>query len=272
MKNLEFFGLSYIGRRSNNEDSFLSHKFADDIYFFAIADGMGGANFGEIASKLVIKTSFKILTEEIPQINASKDLKEILERIFYSSQEQLRNQIKNDPSRNGMGSTLVCLLIYKGVYVWGNIGDSRLYKANNLHLQALTLDHTHVQEFLKDPDRQLPKSVLSKYGTFLSRALDGGNDKPDIYPLGKDYEILEKDTLFLLCSDGLINDKSSIKNENIENYLFGIKALKESAEQLISSAYYNGCQDNITVILAEFGKTKRKTTTLNKYCYPVENE
>jgi len=272
MNNIDFFGLTYVGRRSNNEDSFLAHKFKDDVYFFAIADGMGGANFGEVASKLVIKTSFKILNEEIPQINASKDLKEILERIFYSAQEQLHNQIKNDPSRNGMGSTLVCLLIYKGVYVWGNIGDSRLYRANNSQLEPLTIDHTHIQEFLKDSDKQLPKSVLSKYGTFLSKALDGGNDKPDIYPFGKDYEILEKDTLFLLCSDGLISDKSTTKNESVENYLFGIKALNETAEQLISSAYYNGCQDNITVILAEFGKIKRKTTPFKKYFYPGKDE
>ncbi len=267
-KKTDYYSLSFTGRRSNNEDSLLTLKLADDIFFFAVADGMGGNQSGELASNLVLSTAKNILHEEIPHINSSKDLKEILERIYLLSQNEIIKAIDNDPTLKGMGTTLVILFIYKGVYVWSNIGDSRLYSIRSEKTEKLTVDHTHVQEFINNSNAPLPKSVIDKYGTFLSKVLDGGNDTPDIYPFDKDYEQLKDGTIFLLCSDGLIDNKASSSYEYLTNYLLGIKDLKESAEQLIAYAYTMGSKDNITAVLFEYGKVQRRKSVYKKNPYP----
>lgn len=272
MEKFNYCGISFQGRRSNNEDCYVCEKIKDDFYFFAVADGMGGALGGEVASKLIIDNSVKIVKEEAASISDPKDLKPVLERIFISGQEEISKRVKEDDSLTGMGSTLVCLIIYKNFFAWGSLGDCRLYLINNLQIDLLTKDHTYVQDFLdKNPDKTIPDSILKNFSNYLLKSIDGGKDEAEIFPRDKDFQFLEKDSVFLLCSDGLINDKATNDNQVFRDYITGHKKLKDAAENLINFAFDSGSNDNITVVLVEFGNVLRKKTNLNIYKNPSLN-
>ena len=220
----------------------------------AVADGMGGGSYGDIASNLAINVACDILEKTFVGEKNSNDviLKVILNSIYMRIQELIKIHIKKNPSLKGMGTTLVSLLIYNGKYVWGNMGDSKLYKKINKNLIKLTEDHTYINRYEKESSNQASTAMKDDYGHLLTRCLDGGDDLPDIFPLDKDYEILGDKTLFLLCSDGLILDNDTIYNKNLSKVtrnFFSSKRLEKTANQLVENSFREGSTDNISIIL-----------------------
>jgi protein phosphatase len=239
------------GRRANNEDTALACKLSDDTCIIAVADGMGGAAGGEIASSLVIFQLKKFITEAFtlePHLEL-KNLKLLLSEAFHKAQLIVAERIREEPELAGMGSTLTCLLVHKGVYVWGCIGDSRIYRLNGKECQLITKDHTYIQE-LKDKQSLEPDNeTVIKYSHILTRVIDGGKDVPDIYPLDKPYESLVQNDLFLICSDGLIENKAVDNTEFIRNTIISSQNIPVAAENLVNAAFSAGSADNITVAL-----------------------
>lgn len=268
MPKLENYSISFQGRRKNNEDSCLSLSLGENAYFFAVADGMGGAIGGEIASKLVIEASKEYLQKQFMTKVYPEDMKEMLQRVFELSQQSISNELNKKPALQGMGSTLTCVLIQDNKYVIGNLGDSRVYllKDNALHL--MTEDHTYIQQAQKELGGKLDPGIASRYSNYLVRSIDGGEDKPDLFPLGKPFELLSEGEAFLLCSDGLITDKVTNDYEIFRDYILGTKSLKIAAEQLISFAYNEGSKDNITVVLAQYGKLERDKKSVANRDFP----
>lgn len=264
---------TFIGRRSNNQDSCTAEKIKENVYFLAVADGMGGSVGGQIASKFVLDTAFKIIREEYNYEVVPTEMKDILHRVFLSSQQAIAKKIKKEPSLRGMGTTLTCVLIQDDKYVWGNIGDSRTYLLRNNDLQQITVDHTYVQDFINESNgKDLPQSVLKQYGNYLQRALDGGTDQTDIFPMNKDFEQLVEGDIFLLCSDGLIIDKVQNDTTIFKDYILGSTKLEVAAEQLIALAFHDGSKDNISTVLASFGNYKRMKTKVKKFSYPPKEK
>jgi protein phosphatase len=234
---------------------------------------MGGSVGGQIASKLVLDNAFKIIGEEYNYELHPEEMKGILQRVFVASQQAIAQKIKKEPSLTGMGTTLTCVLIQDDKYVWGNIGDSRTYLLCNNDLKLITVDHTYVQDFIKETDgKDLPQSVLKQYGNYLQRALDGGTDQADIFPQDKDFEQLAEGDIFLLCSDGLIIDKVQSDTTVFKDYILGSKNLEIAAEQLIALAFHDGSNDNISAVLASFGSYKRMKTKIKKFAYPPKEK
>ncbi|MEG8948018.1 PP2C family protein-serine/threonine phosphatase [Rosettibacter firmus] len=244
---------SIKGKRANNQDYCIAKKLSKGVYFFAVADGMGGTVGGKIASKLVIENAIQVLNEELYNNPTLKDLKLVLERIFLTSQKAIAKKINTTPSLMGMGTTLTCILIYGNKFVWGNIGDSRIYLFRENNFSQITVDHTFVNNNKNDP--ALFNTQL--YKNFLQRALDGGNDQPDIFPLNEDYEILEDGDIFLLCSDGLVINKS-LNTTQIKEQLENAPTLKKACNYLVKYALDNNSNDNISVILVGIGNYKTK--------------
>ncbi|MGE5432936.1 MAG: PP2C family protein-serine/threonine phosphatase [Syntrophomonadaceae bacterium] len=272
MPELEFYSVSYTGRRSNNEDSCITLSFNGDSYFLAVADGMGGAAGGEVASRIVIETAKNYLNANFTTRVYPEDLKEMLGRIFDLAQEAVAKEQKQNPQLEGMGSTLTCALISGDKYVVGNMGDSRLYLLRQGKLQLLTEDHTYIKQLQKELGNKADPAKLQRFSHLLVRAINGGQDKPDIFPAEEMFYTLREGEVMLLCSDGLMTDKVSTQFEDLENYIVGTRSLKTAAEQLVSYAYNSGSADNITVVLAGFGHLERTERNILKRKYPPMDE
>ncbi|HEX2869107.1 MAG TPA: protein phosphatase 2C domain-containing protein [Ignavibacteriales bacterium] len=270
MPELEFYSVSYTGRRSNNEDSCTTLSFNGDAHFLAVADGMGGAAGGEVASAIVIETARKYLNDNFTTKVYPEDLKEMLRRIFDLAQEAVAKEQKEKPHLQGMGSTLICALITGDKYAIGNIGDSRLYLLKNGRLNLMTEDHTYLRELQKELGPKADPEKLQRFSHLLVRAITGGKDKPDIFPEKEMFYTLHEGEALMLCSDGLMTDKTSSRFDEMEDYIVGTRSLKTAAEQLVSYAFDTGSSDNITVVLAARGHLERSDRKIIQRKFPPD--
>jgi protein phosphatase len=252
-------GESFKGRREQNQDSYICIALDNNFYFVAVADGMGGANAGEVASQLVIEKSVDFLRKRLIQPTSPEEMKLVLSEMFHYLQDIIRKKIKEEPEYSGMGTTLSCALIHDNKYVWANIGDTRIYIFNHGDCDLLTEDHTPVQEYIKQHKHEVPGDILNRYSNILTRCLDGGNQEPNIYPTHKDYQILEELDLLMICSDGLILNKANPDITIFNKYIYSATSKKQAIEELYNYAINNGSSDNITILLTEY---KENDTTV----------
>jgi protein phosphatase len=149
-----------------------------------------------------------------------------------------------------MGSTLCCVLIYGDKYVWGNIGDSRMYKFDGSKFLRITKDHTRIEDNIKVEGEKDTDEMDLNFGHFLTRTINGGRDEPDLYPLTSPYEIMSEGEGFLLCSDGLILNKNENESHRFLKCLQETESLESFTDKLITESYEMGSEDNITCIAA----------------------
>ena len=272
MTNFKYESLTFVGRRKNNQDSCYAGEISKGFYFLAVADGMGGAAGGEIASETVLSTAMEVLETKANSEIAPENLKEILGEVFEKSQEALAAKINQNEELTGMGTTLTCVLLLHDKYVWGNIGDSRVYIITENNISQLTEDHTYIQEHINMHGDDIPENLYKTYGHIITRSLNGENDEADIYPFDANYNTISKGKLFLLCSDGLISNKTDKDNSDFHKIIIGNKNLLKSAKNLISFAFHKGSTDNISIVLGEYGNVKRKKISIPEYEYPPKDE
>jgi protein phosphatase len=231
----ESFGLSDPGRvRKNNEDFLLvSHS----KKLFVVADGMGGAQAGETASKLAAETVLEVLNARpIPTL---KDLEEA----FVEANDRVRKLAATDLALEGMGTTLTGLLEDGDLLHIASVGDSRIYSCKDGEVRNLMEDQTWVNEV----GRRLgiDEDTLKKHPMrhVLTMAIGVGN------PLRVNSKTIPKEsgTLFLLCSDGL---HGVVPADKIARVLADSSlSLSDKAQRLIESARDGGGPDNITALL-----------------------
>lgn len=232
-------------KRKSNQDSICLYP---ERHFFAVADGMGGHNGGDIASQM----SVKIFPEFIEKNINNMDCAQILEHsIKYVNKSIYEHGQKNEELK-GMGTTITCVMFDGASIKIGNIGDSRTYLISKNKLYQATRDHSLVQEKLniglydregakKDPQ----KNVLVRTVGF----------EPDVDVDVYHYKVARND-MFLLCSDGLhgkVSDEDIIHlvNKHIPDPQIAQKDhLERAVKALIDQANANGGQDNISVIIA----------------------
>jgi len=244
------YGSSFQGRRKNNQDRFLISEPAEEVTFLAVADGIGGMVGGDIASKLVIDTAKEIIEKSFKNTVVQTDLKQVLLKIYSEGQRAIKSRILLESSLENMGTTMCCLLIHKDDYVWANIGDSRIYHFSNSNFYKITEDHTTLEEHMAFGNEKVTVDIINNYGHLLTRSLNGGSDQPDIYPKDIPCMKLKKSEGFLLCSDGLLLNKYGDENPIFKKYFKSSDNLREFTKNIISNAYSNGSQDNITCITA----------------------
>jgi len=254
---------SETGRRENNEDACTALRIDANTYLLAIADGIGGKEGGEIASKIVISSVSEYFTNIFKNSPSEISLKGCLEEAFFVAQSTIRDYVGYSPGLKGMGTTLTILLLDNKKYVWGNIGDSRLYLIQNDGAKQITTDHTHIAAYLKGGGEVLPPKVMDQYKNIITRIVDGGNDKPDIYPLDAESSLLQEDDIFLLCSDGLIVDKTIDLSQIFLQILKKNIPLADISDSLVKWALENGSDDNITVVIGAFSETNEMEDNLD---------
>jgi len=240
MANVIFFGKSDVGlTRSNNEDTFLVKP---EIGLCAVADGMGGAASGEVASRIFCDTSLELFSQA--NIQSEEDTVKMMQAAFQLANERILNKAKQEPEHNGMGCTAELLKFFDQIYVIGHVGDSRVYLFRQSQLRQITKDHSLIQEQL---DQGLISTIEARKHSlrYLILRAVGINDS-----LAVDFikgRTLPGD-IFLLCSDGL---SDMIDDSIIQQALSLPVNLQQKTVTLIQSAKSEGGYDNITVILCE---------------------
>jgi serine/threonine protein phosphatase PrpC len=238
-------------RRRHNEDAYVCEP-----PLFAVADGMGGAQAGELASGLAAAA----LRDETSELAGGEqrvdDLIQEANRRVYQRQSQ-------DASASGMGTTMTVALVEDGRVAIGHVGDSRAYLIRDRKLEQLTEDHSLVAELVRSGKLSPEEAEGHPQRSVITRAL--GTD-PDV-----DVDTFSVETkpgdLFLLCSDGLTSmvDDETILREVERNR----NDLAKAAKALVRAANKGGGEDNITVVFFEIaGDDGEHTVTLP----PVEND
>lgn len=267
-------GTTFPGRRDVNQDDILHFYPSPDSFFLAVADGMGGMAGGQIASQTVLQTVETFLRDQFEAKTISpSSLKRILADAFDQAQGTIRDITEQDPSLEGMGTTLTCVLGCEDQFVAGNLGDSRVYYLRDGEIVQVTEDHSYLREFEKEAGSEgLDPDLIAQYGHIISKTVDGKGDEPDLFPQNEDAFVLNEQEGFLLCSDGLIVNDLEDQQELFKSYLIGTPDLKTAAESLVSLAYYSGSTDNISVVLSEVGSLNREPGQVRTYPFPPREE
>lgn len=264
--------ITFTGRRKENQDGVVVLKLPGDYTLLAVADGMGGHQGGQVASTLVLSTLETHATQLLSNPPESLTLKAILTDLIQVAQAAIKNRVDQDPDLSGMGTTLTCVLIHGKNYVVGNIGDSRTYRIKEGAIEQLTVDHSAVEEFRqKNQAQSISKETYEQFGNIITRCIDGGEDALDIFPADRESFILYPNEGFLLCSDGLLPDRSESYMKELHQIILGEKTIDLAAKTLISHAYYKGSTDNISVVLLDNG-LKRSKTRIPSYPYPPREQ
>jgi PPM family protein phosphatase len=231
-----------IGRVAAITDPGRTRRHNEDAYvieppLFAIADGMGGAQAGEVASRLA--------TAALKEADANGGGEQRIADLIQEANRRVYDRSSSDPNTSGMGTTITVALVEEDYVSFGHVGDSRAYLIRNAQMEQLTEDHSLVNELLKTGKLSREEAETHPQRSVITRAL--GTD-PDV-----DVDTFsvqaENGDLFLLCSDGLtdmVSEESilDVVERNRDDIDGALRALVKAANR-------GGGQDNITVVAFE---------------------
>ena len=229
-------------RRRRNEDSYVCEP-----PLFAVADGMGGAQAGEVASRLAAAVLQEAGGEQLSRGAIAELIQEANRRVFQRSNE--------DAAASGMGTTLTVALIESSDTVAiGHVGDSRAYRVRDGRLEQLTEDHSLVGEMMRSGKLSAEEAEAHPQRSVITRAL---GTEPDV-----DVDTFAVETqpgdVFLLCSDGLT---TMVPDREILSLLDASGGdLERAARRLVEAANRSGGEDNITVVVFEIAETDAEQT------------
>jgi PPM family protein phosphatase len=234
---VEQVGRSDVGRqRSANEDSLVIAP-----PFFAVADGMGGAKAGEVASA----TAIEVFEGER---ESSEGGESQLARIVREANRRIHDLAVSEESYRGMGTTLTAARIVGDEVSLAHVGDSRAYLLRDGELEQLTRDHSLVAELERSGQITPEAAEHHPQRSIITRAL---GPEPDVEV--DTYTIAGHDgDLFMICSDGLTG---MISDEEVRSILRSAPSLEDAAEALVRAANQSGGRDNITVVLFRLGQS-----------------
>ena len=234
-----------LGRAASLTDTGRKRRRNEDAYvvqppLFAVADGMGGAQAGELASRLA--------AEALRDDGGAGSGEERVASLIQEANRRVYERSSEDSAVSGMGTTMTVALVEEREVVLGHVGDSRAYRLRDGRLQQLTEDHSLVAELMRDGKLSPEEAETHPQRSVITRAL--GTD-PDV-----DVDIGRVDArpgdVFLLCSDGLtsmVGDEAILRI--VEEHRDDLQA---AARALVQTANRSGGEDNITVIFFEIAE------------------
>jgi serine/threonine protein phosphatase PrpC len=243
------YGASDVGRkRKRNEDAYV---IAPEIGLFAVADGMGGHNAGDVASQRAVEVFRAFIADQAAELHAFAEdpspdrgaaAARLVEQGIQSACADIFRMAEADARLRGMGTTFVCLIVAGERAVVAHVGDSRLYLYRRRSLHALTEDHTLIAEQIRAGACTAEGAKHSPFKGVLTRAL-GAHESVQVDSLVVD--LLPGDA-FLLCSDGLYGYFG--EEELLERFDAG--GIDEAlAAGLVTAANERGGKDNITAVV-----------------------
>ena len=238
---MKAYSITDIGKkRSMNQD----YVYASDQpvgnlkNLLIVADGMGGHNAGDLASRYTVQ-------EMLAYIKESEEDRPVplLSMAIHHANEQVLEKAESEKELEGMGTTLVAATVQDEYLYVANVGDSRLYLIDD-GIEQITHDHSLVEEMIRIGELQRKDAKNYPDRTVITRAIGGR------VPVRVDFfdVKLEHGDKILLCSDGLTN---MVEDEEILEIVRKSSSIEEAASTLVDTANKNGGKDNISVVLAE---------------------
>jgi serine/threonine protein phosphatase PrpC len=232
MRIVDSAGVTDAGRkRRRNEDSFVREP-----PLFAVADGMGGAQAGEVASRLAAAVfhDFHDADELDPEERVAAIIQEANRRIY--------ERARTDAQASGMGTTLTAALVVGSTVAVGHVGDSRAYRIRQGQLEQLTDDHSLVADLVRSGRITPEEADTHPQRSVITRAL-GTDADVDVDTFSVEAE---PGDLFLLCSDGLT---TMVEDGQILEIIGRSDTLEQASKALVKAANRAGGEDNVTVVL-----------------------
>ncbi len=250
---VEFSALTHAGSiREKNEDSFLAIKIDDNKFLFTVADGMGGYEKGDVASKIAVEETKKFFKTGFNSFN------EDIKKLFFTVNRKIIDYSKKNLIKK-IGTTLTILYIENDKFFIAHIGDSKIYRISN-KLEQLTKDHSFVEMLLENKLITRDEALNHPKRNVLSQAL---GIKEEISPQIEGPYFLNDNERFIVSSDGL---PSALNEKEIEKVVKKRRKSREITKELIRKSLKNGAPDNVTVISIlcnkKNGKNKLKTLCL----------
>ena len=238
---MQSFSRTDIGRKRqlNQDYVFASNEEVGKLgNLFIVADGMGGHNAGDFASKYTVET----VVREIKGSVETKPFR-IIGKAVRIANELVRERAKEDINLYGMGTTIVIASIENHQLQIANVGDSRLYVIND-QIRQITRDHSLVEEMVRMGGMAPETARNHPDKNIITRAV-GARDSVEVDFFTED---LVKGDIVLMCSDGLTN---MLSDEEIRQIVTAEGTLSQKADALIAKANENGGKDNIAVVLID---------------------
>src|SRR3954465_5022190 len=218
-------------QRHANEDSYFARS-----PLFAVADGMGGAQAGEVASRIAAGAF-----ERRGQVSADEPAEGQLEQIAQAANREIHQLAQQDSARAGMGTTLTAGLFRDGEVALGHVGDSRAYVLRDGQLKRLTKDHSLVEELRRQGRLTEEQAEEHPQRSIITRAL---GPEPSVNVDTMTFPA-RNGNVFLLCSDGLT---TMVSDDEVREALVSSKSLRGAVNKLVEAANRGGGRDNITAV------------------------
>ena len=219
--------------RKINEDSCLELASLGNGGLWAVADGMGGHEAGDVASNMIVET-----LRQVPPPDGLKTFVSSVETTLHRVNRMLQEKAAQDYEHRTIGSTVVILLVYQeqAACLW--VGDSRIYRLRRSRLQQLTRDHSHVQELLDRGLINADEANNHPMSNVITRAVGSSED----LQVDKIAFTIEPGDVYLLCSDGL---NKVVSDSEIAKFLTNTQA-QHAVKGLLNTALRRMADDNVT--------------------------
>jgi len=238
-------GLGHVGvitdtgrKRRRNEDAYVCEP-----PLFAIADGMGGAQAGEVASRLAAAA---LKESDARTLGGEERISDLIQE----ANRRVYDRSITDPNTSGMGTTITVALVEDGNVAFGHVGDSRAYLIRGGRMEQVTEDHSLVNELMKSGKLSREEAETHPQRSVITRAL--GTD-PDVDADTFTIEAKSGD-VFLLCSDGLTDMVG--EREILELVELNRQDIDAALKSLVKAANRSGGEDNITVVAFEIAESQ----------------
>lgn len=205
---------------------------------FVVADGMGGHQAGDYASKCTVEVMIKEIAK-----SEGEDIERVLVKAIKAANREIIKEASGDEHLKGMGTTVVAATVKEQMLHFANVGDSRLYLINQ-GIQQLSKDHSLVEEMVRLGGIKPEEAKHHPDKNIITRAIGAKADVDvDFYE-----HRLKRGDIILMCTDGLSN---MVEDEELFHIVQGSRDIVEAGEMLVEAAKENGGTDNIGVVLFE---------------------
>lgn len=229
-------GRSHVGMvRTINEDACLAMP---EVGLWAVADGMGGHEAGDVASHMIVQT-----LQEVEAPSNWEDFLEAVRQALYAVNQRLRQESAQRYQHRTIGSTVVVLLAYGAQCACLWVGDSRIYRLRDGQLQQITRDHSHVQELVDQGLLTPEEAHRHPLANVITRAVGSADE----LQIDEAVHALQKNDMFLLCSDGL---NKTMPDEEIASLLaHSDHDCQEAVKAFIHLALMRDAPDNVSTVV-----------------------
>jgi serine/threonine protein phosphatase PrpC len=211
---------------------------------FIVADGMGGHNSGELASRMAVELSEEYLLKFLQPDENEENILALISNMMAEVNKSIYSKAKESEENFGMGTTFIIGMLFKDKLYIGHVGDSRVYLVSNGVLKQLTTDHSYIEELIRNGSLTREEAQNHPKKNVITRALGcEENVEVDTYSV----DVNDED-IFIFCTDGLTN---MLSEKEILSIINNNDNPQDSCSELVRAANEKGGEDNITVIIVK---------------------